>query len=322
MAAPDLADLDAFAAVARARSFRGAASLQGVSASGYSEAVRRLESRLGVRLLNRTTRSVTPTEAGERLLARLGPALSEVAAALDAVNSFRDAPTGALRLNVPSIVARAVLPPIVSAFLKSHPGVTLEVIAQDTFIDVLAAGFDAGVRYEERLERDMIAVPLGPRRQRFACAASPAYLAEHGRPKHPRDLLRHACIAHRFASGRIARWEFERGDETVRIVPSGPLIADTLALEVQAAVDGVGVISTFEEFLADAIASGALVPVLPEWQQSFSGPYLYYPSRRHMPAPLRAFVDFIKSRPVKASSAKEPLRKGAASARRRSAPEL
>jgi DNA-binding transcriptional LysR family regulator len=301
---PDLADLDAIAAVARARSFRGAASLRGVSPSGYSEAVRRLEQRLGVRLLNRTTRSVTPTEAGERLLERLAPALGEVAAALDAVNSFRDTPTGTLRINVPTIVANVVLPPIANAFLKSHPGVTLEVTAQDTFIDVLAAGFDAGVRYEERLERDMIAVPIGPRRQRFASAASPAYLSEHGRPKHPRDLLRHACIAHRFASGRLARWEFERGDKTVRIVPTGPLVADSLALELQAAIDGLGIISTFEEFLAGAMANGALVSVLPEWQQSFSGPYLYYPSRRHMPAPLRAFVDFIK-RPAGSGMARE-----------------
>src|SRR6185369_9814283 len=145
---PDLADLDAFAAVARARSFRGAAKLRGVSASALSEAVRRLEARLGVRLLNRTTRSVTPTEAGTRLLERLAPALGEVAAALDAVNSFRDSPTGTLRLNVPTIVARVVLPPIAEGFLKAHPGITLDVAADDTFIDVLAAGFDAGVRYD------------------------------------------------------------------------------------------------------------------------------------------------------------------------------
>src|SRR3984957_6322080 len=246
MAEPDLADLDAFAAVARARSFRGAAALRGVSASGYSEAVRRLEQRLGVRLLNRTTRSVTPTEAGERLLERLTPALGEVAAALDAVGSLRDTPTGTLKLNVPTIVASVVLPPIIGAFLKGHPGVTVEVTAQDTFIDVLAAGFDAGIRYEERLERDMIATPIGPRRQHFAAAASPAYLEAHGRPRHPRDLLRHACIVHRFHSGREARWEFERAGEVVRITPSGPLIADTLEIEIDAAIAGVGIIASFE----------------------------------------------------------------------------
>ena len=173
----DLADLAAFAAVAQQRSFRGAAALRGVSASTLSEAVRRLEARLDLRLLNRTTRSVTPTEAGARLLERLLPALGEVSAALDAVNGFRDSPpgmpTGTLRLNVPLIVASMILTPIVEGFLKTHPGITLEIAAEDSFIDVLAAGFDAGVRYDERLERDMIAVPIGPRTQRYVTAASP-----------------------------------------------------------------------------------------------------------------------------------------------------
>ncbi len=294
---PDLADLDAFAAVARARSFRSVARLRGVSASSLSEALRRLEARLGVRLLNRTTRSVTPTEAGQRLLERLTPALGEVAAALDAVNSFRDSPTGTLRLNVPGAVARLVLPEIVGPFLELHPGIRLEVITDDSFIDVLAAGFDAGIRYDERLEQDMIAVPIGPRVQRFATAAAPAYLAAHGRPTHPRELLDHACIRHRFASGVMLPWEFERDGEVVRIDPRGPLVANSIDLEIAAAVGGLGVIGTFEGFLEPALASGALVPVLEDWQQAFSGPFLYYPSRRHMPAPLRAFVDFIKARP-------------------------
>jgi DNA-binding transcriptional LysR family regulator len=172
MADQELADLDAFTAVARHRSFRGAAKLQGIPASTLSEAVSRLEARLGIRLLNRTTRSVTPTEAGARLLDRLLPALGEVKAALDVVNSFRDSPTGTLRLNVPTVVARVMLPPIATDFLRAHPGITLEISSDDSFIDVLAAGFDAGVRYDESLERDMIAVPIGPRVQRFATAAS------------------------------------------------------------------------------------------------------------------------------------------------------
>ena len=293
----DLADLDAFTAVARHRSFRGAAAMRGASASTLSEAVRRLETRLGVRLLNRTTRSVTPTEAGARLLDRLVPALGEVEAALDVVNGFRDSPTGTLRLNVPTIVAKLLLPPIATAFLKAHPGITLEVTAQDSFIDVLAAGFDAGVRYDERLEQDMIAVPIGPRVQRFAVAAAPAYLAEHGRPEHPRDLLNHACIRHRFAHGVTPLWELERAGEIIRIAPTGPLIATTMELEVAAAIAGLGVISSFEDYLAPTLASGALEPVLQDWWQSFSGPFLYYPSRRHMPAPLRAFIDFLKAHP-------------------------
>ena len=215
MTSPSLADLDAFVAVARARGFRGAAATRGASASGLSEAVRRLEAVLGVRLLNRTTRSVTPTEAGERLLERLKPALGEIASGLDVVNGFRETPRGTLKLNVPVIVAAKVLPPIVSRFLVAHPGVTLEIAANDAFIDVLAAGFDAGIRYEERIERDMIAVPIGPRVQRYVAAAAPAYLAAHGIPAHPRDLVNHSCIRHRFASGAVLDWEFERGGEIV-----------------------------------------------------------------------------------------------------------
>jgi DNA-binding transcriptional LysR family regulator len=282
MAGPDLADLDAFAAVARTRSFRRAAGLRGVSASSLSEAVRRLETVLGVRLLNRTTRSVTPTEAGERLLERLGPALGEVAAAVDAVNSFRDSPAGTLRLNVPTVVARMILPPLLEAFLRRHPGIRMEVVSDDSFIDVLAAGFDAGVRYDERLERDMIAVPIGPRVQRFVAAASPDYLAARGVPRHPRDLLGHDCI--------------EKDGRVVKIAPEGRLVAGNAELEIFLAARGFGVVKLFEEYLAPHLASGTLVPVLEDWSQRFSGPFLYYPARRHMPAPLRAFVDFLRQR--------------------------
>ena len=295
MAEIDLSDLDAFTAVARARSFRGAASLRGVSASSLSEAIRRLEARLGMRLLNRTTRSVTPTEAGQRLLERLAPALGEVAAAVDAVNDFRDTPTGTLRLNVPTIVASAILPDIAGRFLAAHPGITLEVTAQDDFIDVLAAGYDAGIRYGERLERDMIAVPIGPRIHRQLVAAAPSYLATHGTPREPEDLLRHRCIRHRFLSGVTVPWEFERDGQTIRIAVEGPLISSNPEMESTAAIRGLGLIFTFEEFLAPALAAGMLVEVMPDWAQSFPGPFLYYPSRRHMPAPLRAFVDFIKT---------------------------
>ena len=186
----DLSDLNAFLAVARAKGFRDGARASGGSASGLSEAVRRLETQLGVRLLNRTTRSVVPTEAGQRLLERLGPALNEVQAALDVVNGFRNRPAGTLRLNVPVSAARLTLPAIVPPFLAAYPDIRLEVIADDSFVDVLAAGCDAGIRYDERLEKDMIAVPIGPRVQRFATAAAPAYLDRHGRPQHPRDLLK------------------------------------------------------------------------------------------------------------------------------------
>ncbi|HTZ69716.1 MAG TPA: LysR family transcriptional regulator [Acetobacteraceae bacterium] len=294
---PELADLSAFVTVTRAGGFRDGARVSGLSASSLSEAVRRLESRLGVRLLHRTTRSIAPTEAGARLFERLVPALGEVEAALDVVNGFRDRPAGTLKLNVPTNVARLVLPSIVAPFLKTYPDIRLDVIAEDSFVDVLAAGCDAGIRYDERMEQDMIAVPIGPRTQRFATAASPSYLDAHGRPSHPRDLLRHACLRGRFASGAAPIWEFERDGEVVRVDPTGPLTvrAGTAAdLAVQTAVAGLGIIHLFEEWLRPELESGALEPVLQPWWQSFSGPFLYYPGRRHLPAPLRAFVDFIK----------------------------
>ncbi|XXY44810.1 LysR family transcriptional regulator [Sorangium sp. So ce269] len=294
----DLGDLDVFVAVARARSFRDAARATGRSASAVSEAVRRLEEQLGVRLLHRTTRSVAPTEAGARLLDRLGPALGEVAAAVDVVNGFRDRPAGTLRLNVPVSAARLVLPDIIPAFLAAYPEIQLEVIAEDAFIDVLAAGCDAGIRYDERLEQDMIAVPIGPRIQRFATAAAPAYLDRRGRPEHPRDLLQHACMRGRFSSGQMITWEFERDGEVVRVEPAGPLLVSAGAaidLAVDAAVAGVGVIQLFEGWLRPHLDSGALEPVLEPWWQSFSGPFLYYPGRRLVPAPLRAFIDFVRT---------------------------
>jgi DNA-binding transcriptional LysR family regulator len=294
----DLADLNAFLAVARSGGFRDGARASGGSASGLSEAVRRLEARLGVRLLNRTTRSVVPTDAGRSLLERLGPALGEVEAALDVVNVFRDRPAGTLKLNVPVSAARLVLPRIVPAFLAAFPDIKLEIVAEDAFVDVLAAGCDAGIRYDERLEQDMIAVPIGPRVQRFAVGASPAYLDRRGRPTHPRDLLDHACLHGRFSSGVMTAWEFERNGEVVRIDPAGPLIVSVgtaTDLAVDAAIGGAGVIALFEEWLRPHFGSGALEPVLEPWWQSFSGPFLYYPGRRLVPAPLRAFIDFIKT---------------------------
>ena len=294
--ATELSDLTAFVAVARTGGFRDAARAMGSSASSLSEAVRRLEARLGIRLLNRTTRSVVPTEAGLRLLDRLGPALDEVEAALDVVNGFRDRPVGTLRLNVPVSAARLVLPRIVPPFLSAYPDIRLEIIAEDSFVDVLAAGCDAGIRYDERLEQDMIAIPIGPREQRFATAAAPAYLDRHGRPGHPRDLLDHSCIRGRFSSGAFTAWEFERNGEQVKLDPTGPLIVRVGAaadLAVDAAIAGTGIITLFEDWLRPHLDSGALEPVLEPWWPRFSGPFLYYPGRRHLPAPLRAFVDFI-----------------------------
>jgi len=298
MAMVDLADLSAFVAVARAQGFREAARLSGSSASAMSEAVRRLETQLGVRLLNRTTRSVVPTEVGEGLLLRLGPALNEVDAAIDVVNGFRDRPAGTLRLNVPVSAARLVLPSIVPAFLAAYPDIRLDVTTEESFVDVLAAGCDAGIRYDERLEQDMIAVPIGPRVQRFAAAASPAYLARRGHPEHPRDLLDHACLRGRFPSGSMPAWEFERDGEVVVVDPVGPMIVRIgggTDLLVDVAVAGTGIVCLFEDWLRPFFDRGDLEPVLEPWWPSFPGPFLYYPGRRLVPAPLRAFIDFIKA---------------------------
>jgi len=294
----DLGDLSAFVAVARAGGFRDAARATNTSASGLSDAVRRLEARLGVRLLNRTTRSVVPTDAGKSLLARLDPVLSEVESALDVVNGFRDTPSGTLRLNVPVSAARLVLPSIVPRFLTAYPEIRLEVTADESFVDVLAAGCDAGIRYEERLELDMVAVPIGPRVQRMAAAASPAYLDRRGRPQHPRDLLGHACMRARFASGAMIEWQFEHAGDTLSIDPPGPLLVQVggaIDLTVESAVAGLGIVYLFEDWLRPYIDRGRLEPVLETWWPQFSGPYLYYPGRRLVPAPLRAFVDFIRS---------------------------
>lgn len=291
-----MADLSTFALVVRHRGFRQAARASGQSASAVSEAVRRLENRLGIRLLLRTTRSVTATEAGALLLGRLEPALRDVASALDVLNDLRDTPRGTLRLNVPVSAAKFFLQPMVDQFLTAYPDIMLELVVDNNFVDVVASGCDAGIRYGERLEQDMIAVPIGPKTQRFAVAAAPDYLARRGVPAHPRDLLQHACLRGRFLSGAMPAWEFERDGQSLSVEPSGPLIVTAAAsdLTVSAAVAGHGLIYLFEEWLSPYFEAGTLQPVLEDWWQTFPGPFLYYSGRRHMPAPLRAFVDFTR----------------------------
>ena len=293
-----LDDLRVFSAVARAGGFREAARATGSSASALSEAVRRLESELGVRLLNRTTRSVALTETGATLLGRLGPALSDIAAALDVAVNDRDRPAGTLRLNVPIVAARLVLPALLPRFMAAYPDIRVEVTADNAFVDIVASGFDAGIRYEERLEKDMIAVPIGPRTQRYATAAAPSYLQSRGRPTHPKKLLEHTCLRGRMSSGATHPWEFERDGEVVKVEPTGRLVvnyAGASDLLVDAAVAGVGVVYFFEDWLRPHFSSGALTPILERWWPTFSGPFLYYPSRRHVPAALRAFIDFIRT---------------------------
>ena len=294
----ELADLDSVVAVARERGFRPAARSLGTSASRLSDAVRRVEAGLGVRLFNRTTRSITPTEAGRALLARLTPALDEVEAALDGVNAFRDSPSGLLRLNVPVSAARLVLPHIVPPFLAAYPDIRLEVMTDSSVTDVVRAGCDAGIRYAEHLEPDMIAVPIGPREERLAHAATTAYLDRRGRPSHPRELLDHVCLRTRFSNGNTPIWTFEKDGRTLSVDPLAQLIVhagDASDLMVETALADGGIVRLFEDWLRPHLASSRLEPVLQNWWPRFSGPYLYYPGRHWVPAPLQAFIDFIKA---------------------------
>jgi DNA-binding transcriptional LysR family regulator len=288
----DLRDLDAFVAVARTRNFRRAALEQSVSVSSLSQRLRDMEERLGVRLMNRTTRSVALTEAGELLLARVGPAMAGVGAALDQVRGLRGVPSGRLRINAPPPAIDLVLAPIVAPFLQAHPQIDLEIVSDSSFVDIVAGGFDAGVRYGEHLAQDMIAVPLGPP-QRYAVVASAHHVAQHGRPKHPKDLLDHPCIRIRFGRGALLDYEFEKAGRVVKVSPLAKLILNYPGLALRAAHDGVGFWLTFEGYVCDAVKSGALVSVLDDWCPPFPGPFLYYPSRRQPPPALGAFVAFV-----------------------------
>lgn len=290
----DLDALDSFAAIARHGSFRQAAQARGVSASTLSQSLRSLEESLGLRLLNRTTRSVALTEAGRDLLRRLQPALGEIAAAVEDTRAAQAAPSGPLRINAPEPAVELVLAPLVAGFLAAYPQVRLEVVSESALVDIVAKGFDAGVRWGESLAQDMVAVPLGGP-QRYMVVASPAAVARYGAPEHPRDLLERPCLRVRFSTGGEHPWEFERDGEILRIAPTGPLVANSIGLLMQAALDGAGFLMTFDGYAAPHLASGALVSVLDDWSDRFPGPFLYYPSRRNLPSALRAFVDYVQA---------------------------
>lgn len=289
----NLHELDAFAAVARHRSFRKAAAERGVSASALSHALRGLEERLGVRLLHRTTRSVTPTEAGLRLLARLTPALRDVADALVDITALQAEPVGTLRLNVPRPAAKLVLAPILASFVAKYTRVQLEIVTDDGMVDIVDDGFDAGIRFGESLAGDMVAVPVGEP-QRFVCVAAPSYLALRGVPQTPGELLAHACVSRRFPGGQRYCWEFQSEGRPLTIEASGPLVLDDDELMIQTARDGAGIAYVYEAMVREDLAAGRLSVLL----DAFSAPagcfFLYYSGRRHLPMPLRAFVDFIR----------------------------
>ncbi|MFT4120785.1 LysR family transcriptional regulator [Bradyrhizobium sp.] len=292
MSEPDLRDLDAFVAVARTRNFRRAAQDIRVSVSSLSQRLRDLEERLGVRLMNRTTRSVTLTEAGELLLSRVAPALQDVGEALDQVRGLREVASGRLRINAPPPAVDLVLAPMVGPFLAAHPQIVLDIVSESGFVDIVSAGYDAGVRYGEHLAQDMVAIPLsGP--QKYVVVASPAYVARRGTPRHPKDLLDHDCVRARYSNGVITDWEFEKRGQIMKVDPPAKLISTNISLAMRAAIDGVGVWATLDGYVRDALKSGALVSLLEDWCEPFPGPFLYYPSRRQVPPALRAFIDFV-----------------------------
>lgn len=288
-----LSQLAVLATVAQCGSFRGAARELAIAPSAVSHAVSSLEARLGVRLLARSTRSVAPTEEGARLLERLRPALSEIDLALEAAVEARDRPAGNLRVSVPRTAAHLVLNPRLGAFAAAYPDIVLEIVIEDRFTDVVEGGFDAGVRLGESLQRDMIAVRIGPD-IRGAVVGAPSYFDTMPRPRHPRDLSDHRCIRFRFSSGILYRWEFAKDGEEIEIAAQGPLILDEDHLIAQAAVDGAGLAFVFEDYVREPLRDGRLVRVLEDWCPSFEGFFVYYPSRRQMRPALRAFIDFFR----------------------------
>ncbi|MBX3566697.1 MAG: LysR family transcriptional regulator [Rhizobiaceae bacterium] len=295
MAGLDLNLVDAFAAVARRRSFRAAAAARGVSPSTLSQQVRDLESSLNMRLLNRTTRSVAPTEAGQRLLERVGPAIGDIVSAVDQLQLPGEGAAGTVRINAPPPAIDLVLSRTIGPFIAAHPRVRLEIIGESGLVDIVAAGFDAGVRWGENLALDMIAVPIGPP-QRYAVVASPGFLRGRAPVVHPRDLLGQPCLRQVFSSGFRLPWEFEKDGEVLRVDTDGPLVSTNAAAKLRACLEGAGFCLTFEDYVLEDITAGRLVRVLDDWCAPFAGPFLYYPGRRHVPAALRAYVDFVRWR--------------------------
>jgi len=290
---PALSDLSAFAAIVAHRSFRKAADELGLSPSTLSHMMRTLETRLGVRLLHRTTRSVAPTEAGTRLVARLQPLLRELDQALDDVGSLARGPSGTLRINASETAVRLLLQRVVPAFLQRYPAMALDLVSEGRLVDIVAAGFDAGMRLGEALPQDMIAVPFGGP-QRFIAAASPAYLAQHPPPRTPDELAQHTCIGFRLPSGKPYRWEFMRHGQALAVDVGGPLTLDHLGLMADAAVAGMGIAYLSEVAVQAQLDSGALVRVLDDWCPPLPGLFLYYPGHRHVPAGLQAFIDVLR----------------------------
>jgi DNA-binding transcriptional LysR family regulator len=294
MRANEFAELTAFVTVAEEKSFRRAAARLNLTPSTLSHSLRALEERLGVRLLNRTTRAVSPTPAGQALIEQATPSLAGLKAAMEGVNAFKSRPHGTVRLNVPHMAAVMVLAPVLRRFALEYPDVTLEIASNDAFVDIVRAGFDAGVRLGESIAQDMRAVRVSPD-FKTAIVGSPDYFKRRPVPKTPYDLDKHLCIGYRAAGGTVYRWEFEKRGKPLIVQVKGPLIVDSPSLLFAAALDGVGLAFATESAAADHLLSGRLVQVLKTWSPSFPGFYLYYPGRLRASAALRALVEMLRS---------------------------
>ena len=294
MRGAEYGDLASFVAVAEALSFRRASVRLGLSPSALSHAIRELEARLGARLLNRTTRSVALTDAGQALFDRLRPAFTDIAGAVESVRAYHDRPSGTVRINLPKLAAHRVLAPAFGRFARAYPEVRLEVTVDDGLTDIVAGGFDAGVRPGERLQRDMVAVRITPD-LRTAVIGSPAYLAVRPLPLTPEDLQHHACINYRWSGGALYRWPFEREGKAFDVQVEGPLTLNDTDLILAAALDGVGLACLLEDRVAEDLAAGRLVRVLEDYSPTFPGFFLYYAGRRQTPPALRTLIDFLQT---------------------------
>jgi DNA-binding transcriptional LysR family regulator len=289
----ELSVLSAFLAVADERSFTKAAKRLNISTSGLSHAIRRLEEQIGVRLLTRTTRSVSPTDAGEQLLAQLRPALSDIRGVLTSLSGLQSTPVGRIRLLCPRLAAKTVLGPKLGQFARDYPTVALEITTDDSRVDLVSAGYDAGIQFGEYIAQDMVAVRVSPD-LRPAIVGAPGYFASHPKPTAPREVLDHQCIRFRHRGESVYKWEFDRGDESLAIAVHGSLLLDELDLVIHAALDGAGLAWVAEDRVSEHLASGALIRVLEDWCPAFPGFFLYYPSRRQQPAALAALVDTLR----------------------------
>lgn len=295
MRANEYAELAAFVAISEERSFRRAAARLNLTPSTLSHSLRALEERLGVRLLNRTTRTVSPTDAGQALFEKVAPAFTNIDAAIEGVNAYRLQPHGVIRLNVPRMAATLVLAPVFRRFARAFPDVTLEVAINDGFVDIVGEGFDAGIRLGQSVDQDMTVVRVTPD-FKIAILGSPDYFASHPAPKSPQDLHNHLCIGRReIASGALYRWEFEQHGKPMVVQVSGPLVLDTPDLMISAALDGVGLIySALGAPTAEHIATGRLVRVLEEWSPTIPGFFIYFPGSRQISAALRALLSMLR----------------------------